>query len=59
MTELENAVELVDSQRDALYEYDGPEQQKINNDAPWKKEYVINGSTVKDISKSTLTFTLP
>jgi COP9 signalosome complex subunit 5 len=37
-TELENAVELVDPQRDALYEYDSAEQQNINKEAPWKKE---------------------
>lgn len=37
-TELENAVKLVDSQRDALYGYDDAEQKIINNEAPWKKD---------------------
>ena len=36
--ELENAVKLVNSQRDALYGYDDTEQKKINNEAPWKKD---------------------
>ena len=37
-TELENAVKLVDFQRDALYGYDDAEQKMISNDAPWKKD---------------------
>ena len=37
-TEIENAVKLVDSQRDALYAYDEAEQKLINNEAPWKKD---------------------
>lgn len=37
-TELENAVKLVDPQRDALYAYDDAEQKIINNEAPWKKD---------------------
>lgn len=37
-TELENAVKLVDSRRDALYAYDDAEQKSINADAPWKKD---------------------
>ena len=37
-TELENAVQLVDPQRDALYSYDEAEQKAIINDAPWKKD---------------------
>lgn len=37
-TELENAVKLVDPQRDALYAYDDAEQKVINNEAPWKKD---------------------
>ncbi len=36
--ELENAVKLVDPQRDALYSYDDAEQKNINNESPWKKD---------------------
>ena len=35
--ELENAVKIVDSLRDALYDYDDAEQKLINEEAPWKK----------------------
>lgn len=38
MTELENAVKLVDSHRDALYSYDVAEQKAILIEAPWKKD---------------------
>ena len=37
-TELENAVKLVDPERDALYSYDDAEQKTISNEAPWKKD---------------------
>ncbi|KAI9856513.1 MAG: COP9 signalosome catalytic subunit rri1 [Trichoglossum hirsutum] len=34
--ELDNAVQLVDSNRDALYSYDESEQSKIQDEKPWK-----------------------
>ena len=37
-TELENAVKLVDPNRDALYSYDENEQKTINAQHPWKKD---------------------
>ncbi|MCJ1453661.1 COP9 signalosome catalytic subunit rri1 [Mycoblastus sanguinarius] len=36
--ELENAVKLVDTQRDALYGYDEAEQKAISNEKPWRKD---------------------
>ncbi|KAK3174137.1 proteasome regulatory particle subunit RPN11 [Lepraria neglecta] len=36
--ELENAVKLVDPQRDALYSYDEAEQKSIADAKPWKKD---------------------
>ena len=36
--ELENAVKLVDPQRDALYGYSDAEQKMIIDEAPWKKD---------------------
>ncbi|KAI9759209.1 MAG: COP9 signalosome catalytic subunit rri1 [Chaenotheca gracillima] len=36
--EFDNAVELVDPQRDALYSYDGEEQKAIQNAHPWRKD---------------------
>lgn len=38
MTELENAVKLVDHHRDALYSYDADEQKAIQSDRPWKQD---------------------
>lgn len=38
MIELENAVKLVDSHRDALYGYDEKEQKAIANEQPWRKD---------------------
>lgn len=37
-TELENAVKLVDPQRDALYAYDDAEEKITSSEAPWKKD---------------------
>ncbi|KAI9678554.1 MAG: COP9 signalosome catalytic subunit rri1 [Caeruleum heppii] len=36
--ELENAVQLVDPSRDALYTYDSAEQKAVNEARPWKKD---------------------
>lgn len=36
--EFENAVRLVDSNRDALYSYDANEQKAINNAHPWRAD---------------------
>lgn len=36
--ELENAVKLVDPQRDALYAYEDAEQKIIRDDEPWKRD---------------------
>lgn len=34
--ELENSVELVDQERDALFHLDGAEQRKIRDARPWR-----------------------
>ncbi|CZR57351.1 probable COP9 signalosome subunit 5 CSN5 [Phialocephala subalpina] len=36
--ELDNNVQLVDPQRDALYTYDSAEQKAIGNEKPWKQD---------------------
>lgn len=36
--ELENAIKLVDPQRDALYDYDAVEQKTVGDQKPWKKD---------------------
>ncbi|KAI9852200.1 MAG: COP9 signalosome catalytic subunit rri1 [Thelocarpon superellum] len=36
--ELDNAVELVDPSRDALYAYDGDEQKAIQDAKPWRRD---------------------
>jgi COP9 signalosome complex subunit 5 len=38
ITELDNAVQLVDEHRDALYSYDPKEQKAIDDAKPWKKD---------------------
>lgn len=38
ITELENAIELVDAHRDALYTYDESDQKTIRDDEPWKRD---------------------
>jgi COP9 signalosome complex subunit 5 len=37
-SELDNNIQLVDPQRDALYTYDSNEQKAINSEKPWKKD---------------------
>lgn len=38
MAELDNNIQLVDPQRDALYTYDPKEQKAINNAKPWRTD---------------------
>jgi len=38
MTELDNKIQLVDPQRDALYAYDAAEQKAIGDAKPWKTD---------------------
>lgn len=38
ITELENAVKLIDPHRDALYGYDADEQKAIQDERPWRKD---------------------
>ena len=38
ITELENAVKLIDPHRDALYGYDAEEQKALQDERPWRKD---------------------